>query len=105
MNSTMTILISLHMLSFCRYSAAKMSQIAYNLKSQNYSPRSIVARAGQQIKSVFLIASGMIKVINKLVSRPNHLEDEDAAGARSGDMNAPSTDIINKITRYPLYVR
>jgi CRP-like cAMP-binding protein len=40
----------------------KVANIAYYMTSQNFSPRSVVVKAGQPIQYVILITSGLVKV-------------------------------------------
>jgi CRP-like cAMP-binding protein len=85
MSNAMTLLREIP--TFNWYSYSKMSQIAYKLKSLNFSPRSTLARAGQKITSVYLVnkglVQGMVAGAEEEVSLPAEDEDEAARQHRS----------------------
>ena len=49
--------------AFNWYSYSKMSQIAYKLKSLTFSPRSTLAKAGQPIRAVYVVHTGLVQGI------------------------------------------
>lgn len=57
--------------AFNWYSYSKMSQIAYNLKSQTYSGRAIIVRAGQPLTHILLIHTGSIKAVHTSYQVPS----------------------------------
>jgi CRP-like cAMP-binding protein len=88
--------------SFNWYSYSKMSQIAYNLKSQSYSGRLTIVRAGQPITNILLIHTGLIKVVDTSHQLSSQDETEEEREERSA---ASPRSLLSKHVSSPLYVR
>lgn len=79
MSSAMTLLKDIP--AFNWYSYSKMSQIAYNLKSQTYTGRVVIVRAGQPLTHILLIHTGSIKAVDTSFQVPT--TEESATGTSS----------------------
>jgi CRP-like cAMP-binding protein len=104
MSSAMSLLKDIP--SFNWYSYSKMSQIAYNLKSQSYHGRMAIVRAGQPITSVLLVHTGLIKVVDTSHQISlQETEEEEQPFLPSAAAAASPRSLLTKHVSSPLYVR
>lgn len=98
MSSAMSLLKDIP--AFNWYSYSKMSQIAYNLKSQSYHGRMTIIRAGQPVTNILLVHTGRIKVVD--TSHSLSLSKRDSGEEAE---NSSPRSLLTKHVSSPLYVR
>jgi CRP-like cAMP-binding protein len=101
MSSAMSLLKDIP--AFNWYSYSKMSQIAYNLKSQSYHGRLTIVKAGQPVTNVLLVHTGLIKVVDTShhLSLKGEAAEEEATTTALGSPRS----LLTKHVTSPLYVR
>jgi CRP-like cAMP-binding protein len=100
MSSAMSLLKDIP--AFNWYSYSKMSQIAYNLKSQSYHGRMTIVRAGQPVTNILLIHTGLIKVVDTSHHLSHKETDEEELPAT---VAGSPRSLLTKHVTSPLYVR
>eukprot|EP00602_Paraphysomonas_sp_CaronLab_P004989 CAMPEP_0185029088 /NCGR_PEP_ID=MMETSP1103-20130426/15187_1 /TAXON_ID=36769 /ORGANISM="Paraphysomonas bandaiensis, Strain Caron Lab Isolate" /LENGTH=714 /DNA_ID=CAMNT_0027563705 /DNA_START=122 /DNA_END=2266 /DNA_ORIENTATION=+ len=79
------------------YSLTKCQQMCYKLTSRSYSNRCVIAKAGQPVKSVFIINTGLVKAVHTN-RKPSSTEP---ASPPSG---VEEVQTSSRMTGAPLYV-
>lgn len=102
MSSAMSLLKDIP--AFNWYSYSKMSQIAYNLKSQTYHGRMTIIRAGQPVTNILLVHTGRIKVVDTSHNLMLSQKSENHATTSSSTLASPRS-LLTKHVSSPLYVR
>lgn len=79
---------------FMKYPHSQIAAIAYTMKSQEYSVRTTIVKAGQPIKNVLLIASGEIKVFPGTNANNSSAQNITRNGAKNREYSKNSNEIL-----------